>query len=169
MSKIRLVSISKTTLIALAIGLLLVTGFAALVKWAPFSKHELPVPISPEEVHASSLEYVSKGDASGGLEYYDEQIDNAQNSGEKRQLLIYKADFAQRVNRPDDAIAAVRQADDISSGSDTVQALAMAYEASGNKEQAIIYYRKIIDMSPDDDMEASYISLWEKKIEELQQ
>lgn len=125
--------------------------------------------VAVDEIQSRALDYVDKDDADGGLKYYDQHIKDAQDEETRKYLLLRKSDFAQRMGRVDEALDAAQEADGISSDFATSQMLAIAHEAKGNNGQAIEYYSKMIDMSSDNEMEASYNSLWKKKIEELQQ
>lgn len=170
MANLKLTSKRKKIVIGVALGAIVVlVGAFVFLKWSPFSEtSKQPAPMSANEVRASSLDYVDDNDAEGGFKYYDSQIDQARDDDDKKQLLLHRAEFARRLNKPDEAIDAAKQADDISPDTATAQALAMAYEAKGDKEQAVAHYERVIDLLSGDEMESSYILMWEKKIEELQ-
>jgi tetratricopeptide (TPR) repeat protein len=147
-------------------------GAAVWTQLASVDKKEEPVVLVPiDNIRISADEYTKDNDVDGGLAFYDEEINKRENNEEKKQLLLYKSDFARNAGRPSEALDAAKKADQITSDTATTQALAEASEAAGNKEEAIAYYRKMIETveNSGDEMAASYTILWEAKVKELEQ
>ena len=46
--------------------------------------------------------------------------------------------------------------------------LAQLFDSTGDKQQAIAYYKKLVDMLPDEGMGSRYKPEWERRIEELE-
>lgn len=103
------------------------------------------------QVQVTATDYFEKGDIDGGFVYYDEQIARRQDSVEKQTLLILKSSFAIRSGRTKEAVAIAKQADDIGSTTSTIRTLADAYRADGDKEQALIYYKQLLEKSQKND------------------
>lgn len=102
------------------------------------------VMLSVNEARSKALRIIADGDIDRGMKYYDEQISLMDNKEDKQQLLMMKAKSAQRMERYDISVDAAQRADDIGSSNMTIRALADAYAARGDKEQAIDYYKKLL-------------------------
>lgn len=134
------------------------------------SQKEEPTVHAPlEDVQATALEYANNNDIDGGLKYFDEQIEERQDNDEKKRLLLAKSNFALGADRNDTAISAAEQANEISSDIASTEALARSYAASGDKEQAIIYYKKVLELSSKEGSSDRYSPIWEERIAELEQ
>lgn len=173
MSRIHIGLTRKKLILALgAIVSVIAIGFAA---WMLLMNSRSEEPSVSEDtktfdaIIATSAEYSEKGDIDGGLVYYDEQIQQTKDEDEKKQLLVYKASFAQKAGRLDDAIGAAEQAKEIELDFKTAQALALAYDTKGDKTQAILYYKKMLEFSPQEGMSARYNPVWEDRIRELEE
>ena len=161
----------KTLLGAVAlviIGILVLGGWLLWPKPVQEDQKKSAVAtVAVDDVFATAKGFSDKGDTQGGLAYYDEQIDDHKNSNEKQQLLLYKSEFALDANEYQQAINAAKEADSISSTANTTSTLARAYEAKGDKQNAITYYKKAIELTPKNSMAVRYAGLWHEKIEEL--
>lgn len=106
-----------------------------------------------KEVRSTALQYTYDGDTDKGLEVYDKQIAAQKNENDKYDLLLSKSRLATFRGRYDEAIEAANQANSIKGDKDGIsfQMIAEAYEASGDKEQAITYYKKAIEVTPKQD------------------
>jgi tetratricopeptide (TPR) repeat protein len=162
--------INNKKIVLIAAGSLLVILVLALViiKMIPSNGNEDELP-SLETTQDKAQSYIDSGDIDGGLKFYDEQIEARKDENEKKILLVYKANFAQSAGRFNEALEIAQQADAVAADISTSRALAQAYEAQGNKEQALIYYKKLLELSPKEGMGARYNPIWEEKIQELEQ
>lgn len=84
-------------------------------------------------------------------------------------MLLYKANFAQQSKRFDEALEVAEQADEITSDAASSQAIAKAYDAKGDKERALFYYKKALELSPKEGMGARYNPVLEELIRGLEQ
>lgn len=105
-----------------------------------------------EQPTMNDLSYTARKIASEGsfdeaLEYYDKQAEKAEVSEDKITILIKKSRFALGEGKTAEAVKAAKQAYDSSESDRTMRALADAYAADGNKEQALIYYKKLLESS----------------------
>lgn len=175
MTKIKLPPAQSKLLIGgIVLGLLVVSvGAFVLVRLLPQEqKGGTTTSISADDIKSLSLDYVDSGDVDGGLKFFDDNLEkHKDNNEERRKLLLHKADFAQKMGRADVALETAKKADQIDSDIATTQALAKAYEAVGNKQEAVVYYKKMIDIviESGDEMASSYVIFWEDKIRELEQ
>lgn len=150
-----------------ALGLLVIIA-AGLGVWMLVTANERQVrtaliPIGDVQIFAA--EYADSGDVDKALRLYNEQIEARTDNKEKLTLLLDKADFAVSNKRYDDAIDAGKQADKLGAGLSATLTLAKAYEAKGDKAQAVKYYRILLEKQGtaggrDGDR-------WQKKIDEL--
>ena len=157
------------------VGLIFLVAIVATIWWLLSNK---PVAVDDPEV-GQDIVKVSReaasaraddGDIDGALGEYDTAISKLEgNSQQKKELLVQKADLSQRSGRYDTAIEAAKQAEEIATDTTTTQSLATSYELNGDKENAIIYYKKLIEMTPEDSAGARYIWVWEDKVRELEQ
>ncbi len=149
-------------------SLLVVVALAlVIIKMIPSGGDE-PLP-SVEDAQNGAFSFTENNDIDGGLKYYDEQIEARENTDEKKALLLHKSSFAQSAGRFDEALKAAQQAGAIAPNAGTAEAIARAYEAQGDKEQALIYYKKLLELSPKDGLGSRYIPVWEEKIRELEE
>lgn len=81
------------------------------------------------------------------LARYDEQVDKRESSEEKQEVLILKSRYARRVEQFDIAVNVAKQAYDMDPNGMATRNLADTYRESGNKEQALEYYKKLLEMS----------------------
>lgn len=171
MSKLKLTRNQKLTIgIISALLLVAIGGTVAWVNYMSSVNKEEPIALTPiEDVQAAALEYASSDDIDGGLAFYDDEIKKRDDDGEKKRLLLYKSSFARQAGRSEEALAATKQADEISPDAATAEALAKAYDASGDLEQALIYYKRALELSPKEGMGARYNSILEERIRELEQ
>ena len=125
-----------------------------------------------ERVQAEAAKYTESDDTEGGLLYYDDQVAAVKSTMEKQILLVYKAYFALDAGNYDAAIDAAKQADALSSTPTTMTVLAKSYELKGDKEQALIYYKRLNAIKQPDDsgvVRDQFNQPWEDKIRELEQ
>lgn len=151
MAKINIIAKQKKAIGVVLVAMIIMVGFLVLGRMV-FRDGEdggADTQLTIEDVQVRAAEYFGGGDIDGGLSYYDEQIKMAEKNDEKRVLLTHKSSLALMGGQHQVAIDSARQADEIGSTDKTVKALAEAYMASGNKEQALVYYRKLLAISPD--------------------
>lgn len=169
---IKVVSTHKKIIISVLCGVAIVIAgsFAWIVLRSP-SNIEDELIASPliEDVQITALDRTRSDGVDAGLAFYDDEIDRREDSGQKRQLLLYKSSFAQAAGRFDDALASAQEADKIESDIATTIALAAAYEVGGDKRRAISYYEKVLEILPKEGIEARDNYVFELKIEELRQ
>lgn len=160
----------KALLGMVAIILLVAMGVTMWLLWPKPDTNSTPVvafaPI--EEVATTALNYSEQQDIAGGLAYYDSQINGRKNEDEKYQLLLYKSSFALDAKKYDEAINAAKSADAIKNSPGAAVALARAYQGKGEKQQAITYYKKALELSPKEGMGARYNATLEQEIKELE-
>lgn len=108
------------------------------------TKDDTPPEVSLNTVGSQAAAYVAEDDFEGAFEHYDKQIEAAQDNRQKKSLLVKKSLLARDIGEYDVAIASAKQADEIDSDTQTMRALADAYAANGDKEQALTYYRKLL-------------------------
>ncbi len=170
MAKIRL---SQSRLIlGLTAGLLVI--LAMIVAWSLANQSSDVVPDTTkqktvEESHLEITALVDEGDIDGALQQYDEAISRQGDKSKKKELLLLKSDLASRSGRTGTAIDAAQKAEEIEPDATVAQSLATAYELNGDKENAIIYYKKIIELTPEDSPGSRYVGIWQAKIKELEQ
>lgn len=178
MAKIKLTTKQKKICLSIILLVVIIVGcLVAFMKLTPDESKEddtqSPVVSETiERVQAEAAEYTESGDTEGGLLYYDDQVAGAESSTEKQILLVYKAYFAFDAGNYDAAIDAAKQADAISSTPTTMTVLAKSYELKGDKEQALIYYKKLNAIKQPDDggmTRDQPNQSWEDKIRELEQ
>lgn len=154
-------------------GIVIVLAIVGTVSWSIWrssqdgSGTKVPM-VSVGEVPIAALSYANAGDVDGGLNYYDSQIVQRTDTTDKRRLLLYKSDFAVGVKRYKEALSAAKQADAIKADISSAVALARVYEGMGDKQQAVIYYKKALELSPKDGLGSRDEPLWEQKVKELQ-
>lgn len=122
-----------------------------------------------EQSYLKAAARADEGDIDGALKQYDDAISATTSNDDKRALLVYKSDLASQSGRPDVALEAARQADEIKPDATTAQNLATAYELKGDKANAVLYYKKLIELTPEDSPGERYKGVWEAKIKELEQ
>jgi tetratricopeptide (TPR) repeat protein len=152
---------------------IIVASLAVGLAWKTFypsDKEAIPefvaVPIS--DIQLAAAHYTQNGDVQGGLAYFDSQIQQRENVDEKQLLLIYKSNFASDAKRYDVALDAAKQADALKSDASTAVALARVYELSGDKRQALTYYKKALDKSDKSTQNSRSQGMLEYKITELE-
>lgn len=158
MARIKLTSIQMKLVIAVSVVALLLVG---VLVWRQINQEsaqnttqindglELSQHLTQIQVHA--YDYLNDGDVDGGLNFYDDQISKWQNDSDKRSLLVSKSGFAVEAEQFDVAIDSAQQADEISSDATSIEALARAYEYSGDKERALVYYRELLGIQKTED------------------
>lgn len=163
---------NKAALGIVAVVLVLAVGGALFGLTRFFSGEKeggAQLPLVPvNDVQAAAMGYARGGDAESGLAYFDSQIEPRKNTTEKWLLLLYKSNFALGVRRYSEAVDAAKMADAIKSDLSTTVALARAYEGSGNKQQALTYYKRALKASPKEGPSSRKNYIWEQKIAELQ-
>lgn len=152
-----------TIVVLLVIGLSWKTFYSSEKEVSP---EFVAVPIS--DIQLAAAHYAQNGDTQGGLAYFDSQIQQRENVGEKQLLLIYKSNFASNAKRYDVALDAAKQADALKSDASTAVALARAYELSGDKRQALTYYKKALEKSDKTTQNSRSQGMLEYKIKELE-
>lgn len=140
----------KLTLKSLIVGVvfaILIIAAAGLA-WMKFGSFgvdpDMSSMASVQDIDKKVARYLEAGDTKSALNYYDEQIRLRHNGEEKQSLLVMKARLAQEMGQNEIAINAAKQADDIGSTDATIRALADAYKANGNNEQALALYKKLL-------------------------
>lgn len=158
----------------------LIAGFLAvatcIVLWSALSKPPVDTSNSPaaqeviEDTNLAATQLVDKGDIDGAFDYFDQSIKESEgDNGTKSSLLLGKANLARQTGRYDTAIEAAKQAEEIESNATTTEALATSYELQGDKDNALKYYEKLIEQTPEDSPGYRYRAIWEAKVKELQQ
>lgn len=172
MAKIKI--IQSKAIIGLAVGFLVI--IAILVGWlllkGPFgsTQPEVTKDESVEQSRLAAVDRADEGDIDGALKEYDKAIsEQGGDEAKKRELLLHKADLSRQSGRYDVAIDAAKQAEGIKTDATSAQSLAASYELSGDKENAVIYYKKLIELTPEDSAGARYRGVWEAKVKELEQ
>ncbi len=156
--------VAATILIVVLAGIFLWRTFYSAEKDAGMKA--VVVPISDVQVAAAL--YAQNGSIQEGLEYFDSQIEQRENVDEKQLLFIYKSNFALDAKRYDVALDAAKRADTLKSDASTAVALARAYELSGDKRQALTYYKKALDKSDKNAQNSRSQGMLEYKITELE-
>jgi tetratricopeptide (TPR) repeat protein len=153
-------SIPRTVSIPVAIVIMLVSVIGGVMVWwlmmrpSPIAwENDAVTPIVVETVQALALDDAGRGDLDAALRLYDRQIAARPDGDEKRELLLGKSSLATSRGRFADAIAAAKQAVSLSGkdNQEALRALAEAYAASGDKKQALLYYKKMLDGAPKGD------------------
>lgn len=141
---------------------------------------------SSEDTHAADIvrasdvsavvvngrQYMDSKDVKAGMVYYDDKIQHAEDDVVKRQLLIAKVDYLLRTG--DGAAAAVEIAKDVVDAyggeSEAHAALARAYDANGQKQEAIAEYKQALAMLKGDQppSRTNPRLIYETKIKELE-
>lgn len=158
--------------VVLGIAVFIVVLLVGVLGWTVFYRGQKAVGMKAvvvpvDDVPPAALSYARSGDIDSGLAYYDSQIEQRKDTNDKRRLLLYKADFALSFKRYKEAVSAAKQADSIKSDLTTIPVLARAYEGSGDKQQAVAYYKKALSLAPKDGAGSRSNGLWEQKIKEL--
>lgn len=149
MAKIKLTAIQKKVFIGLVVIVLLASaGVALWMRYSSFddtkTEEDVPLELSINSTGSQAASFVADGETEKAMAHYDEQIKLAGNDRERKSLLVKKSIIALDVGQYDVAIASAKQADEIESDTQTMRALADAYAANGNKEEALVYYRKLL-------------------------
>lgn len=149
MAKIKLTATQKKLSIGFAaVVLLIALGMVVWMKLIPTNdsdtEEDVPAEISLNRIGSQAASYIASGEVEKAFAYYDEQIERTQDNREKKSLLIKKAITATDMELYDEAIASAKQADEIESDTATMRALADAYAANGDKEEALTYYKKLL-------------------------
>lgn len=120
--------------------------------------------------HLSAVALADDGDINGALRQYDEAIKtHDDDKTQTRTLLVHKASLAMQSQRYEDAITAAKHAEEIEPSDVTNKILATAYEATGQTENSITYYQKLIDQTDEDSPDIRYVGIWQEKVKELQE
>jgi tetratricopeptide (TPR) repeat protein len=120
-----------------------------------------------KDIPATLEKYAADGRIDEGMDYIDSQIDAETNQTDKRDLLVYKSQFATKAGRTDVALESAKEASSIEPDLTSDLALAEAYEKSGDKSQAVKYYQQVVDSIEDDTFMSRYKHIWVEKVEEL--
>lgn len=104
--------------------------------------------MSLADIQSEVSHFSAKGDTDGALRFYDTQIIAHTAKADKASIYIAKSEFCLSIGKQDEAIEAVKRADQLASTNKTLVALAQAYEMKGDKKQALFYYKKVRDMYP---------------------
>lgn len=160
---------SLGVVVIITIAALGVAGWLLRENLTQKTSEDAVVLLPVDSVLANAMNYTDDGDIKGGLAFYDSQIKSRKDVNERQQLLRYKSSFALKAGEYQQAIDAAKQAEVVKVTVGTTIALAKAYEDKGDKQQAVQYYRKAIELSPKDDLGSRYNVEWEQKIKELSQ
>lgn len=150
MAKIKLTAMQKK--IALLGVVLLLAISVALAVWhrnQDSNKDSSGVDDQPtmNDLNYNAAKLAEEGNFDEALNYYDKQVEGATSVEDKVTVLIKKSRFALGKGKNTEAVQAAKQAYDLEKNERTTRALADAYVAEGNKEQALIYYRNLLDSS----------------------
>lgn len=159
MAKIQLTSFNKKIAVGLAAALLLLI-VAGVVAWIRLSaptpevitKNATEVDFAQVFAKAQmvSNDYLKEGNTDKGLEYYDEQITLRRSNSEKKKLLALKSGFAVKAGKFDVGVDSAKKANDLGSDAVTTRALAEAYEAAGDKQKAVVYYKELLELQEEE-------------------
>lgn len=117
---------------------------------------------------ANTLE--QSGDTAAAQKVYDDAIANSGNAAQKSYFTLSKATPLMNEGKFDEAIAIGKEAEKIDANVSVMRFLANVYDAAGDKQNAIIYYQKAIDMTDDSDpMGESNKQHYQQAIERLNQ
>jgi len=131
------------------------------------NKEEPAALIPTGDVQIFAAEYARSGDVNRGMRLYNEQIALRTKNEDKLELLLGKANFSIDNKRYQDAVDAGQQADKLDTSLSATLALARAYEAQGDKKQAVKYYQRLLDK--DGSGAGRDGDSWQHKIRELSQ
>lgn len=111
-----------------------------------------------------------EGDADGALKAYDEAIASQSDDTLKANLLIKKSALAFSNDRKEVALESAQTAYDLEVNLGTASTLAQLYDKKGEKEKAIEYYKKAVDLidteaDPESSMDESF---FKRRIAELE-
>lgn len=101
------------------------------------------------EVYEKSVEadtLANMGDSEGAVSAYDEAIDGSEDDLEKIALMISKATIYFNEGNYDEALSVMLEAKNTYESSATASFTAQIYEAKSDKENAVAYYQKAIDL-----------------------
>ena len=165
------INIQNKKIVVVAVTTVLIIVILALVVMKMMLTNlgeNVDTPVSVDEVRSRASEYAENGDIDKAMAVYDQQIKQEDNSEHKTKLLVDKAHFAASHGKYDEAVAAGSQAIEIGSDLSAALALAKAYEAKGDKEQAIKYYQILADASGEGgEARGRDGNRWQLKLEEL--
>lgn len=167
----RIVAGKKVIAIVLGVALLVIvagTGMLLYTRNDMNEKSESKIGAIPDKDIPAILDaYASEGKVDEGMRYIDAQIDKQADQQDKRDYLVYKSQFANKVGRTEVALESAKAASDIEPDLTTDLALAEAYEKSSNKQEAAKYYQQVADSIEDDTFMSRYRHIWEEKAREL--
>lgn len=137
--------------IALAVLALLVLVVALFVWGRPSAEDRDSGDIDEQptinDISYNATKISKEGSFNEALTYYDKQVESTGSNEEKITVLIKKSRFALGEGKNTEAVEAAKQAYDIEESDRTTRALADAYAAKGDKDQAITYYKKLLETS----------------------
>ena len=149
-------------------ALIIIGGVAAWLQFSPLMNKREAATASTDDIRSQAAGYAEAGDVDKGIGVYDQRIKDEGNSDKKLELLLDKARFATSYKRYDEATIAGDQAAKIDSGLSSAIVLAEAYEAKGDKEQAIKFYQMLADAGLKDGVATGRDGdRWQLKIKEL--
>lgn len=160
----------KKILSLLAIGLVSVAGVGAyLFLSQPEESSFLTTEEQVRNFYMDTDRRAFQGDVDGALEAYDQAIHQQTDEKLKLELLTNKAMTALNNDRIDVAIEAAQRADDIQSDLASTSLLAQLYDRRGDKEKAIEYYKKALQLLDQEtaDEGPSDKGLFERRIQQL--
>ena len=151
LAKIKLTAKQKKVAIGVATGFLVLCVAVGAVRLMDNSqktseKKEVDFIRLVGRTQVEATDHLNNDDVDGGLALYDSQIKIQNGDNEKKALLVFKSNFAVLAGRYDEAITIAKQADDMGSDATTLKAVAEAYEANGDKNQAVEYYKKLLEV-----------------------
>ncbi len=164
--------LTRKKIVLIAIFSLMILGVIGVSIWFMVSSRRGEDSIalmSVDDVHSTALDYMSNGDIVKSLSLYDQQIAVRENKKEKYDLLLDESSLAASNKQYKKAIDAAKQANTLEGGSDPIalRALAEAYAASGDKKQAIVYYKKVLVILPKNNTQNPSVQRSGPSIEEI--
>lgn len=132
--------------IVVCLGILV--SLLATKPWRNVSISSKPTP-APVTSQPTKQEYadniVQKGDYAGGQEYLDKEfLEKATTDKSRVEAYLYKARLALNAKKYDEATSFAQTADKLQSSRSTLNMLALVSMVSGDKPQAIEYFKKML-------------------------
>ncbi|MET0980304.1 MAG: hypothetical protein ABWX90_03550 [Candidatus Saccharimonadales bacterium] len=170
---------NRKNIIIISLAVLLI-GLLTTGSWLYLQRTKVATEVSHEEgghdsVAATTViearQFIDKKDVAAGAAYYDEQISKADDGAVRKELQIAKVDYLLQAQDNAGAVAAAQVVvKTYSNDSLAYAALARAYEANGQRAEALDQYRLALE-KVEPNQPASRVNprtVYEAKIKELE-